>query len=397
MPSDDALVHLVAPEDRQVLPRPSILRALLLTAVVLTAFALTCQLLRANLPRFPGLTPTHKFEFFEKHRDEYDTVFIGPSSVYRHVEPHTFDTVLAEHGVPCTSFNFGVNAITSLETLYTLDRILQLQPARLKRVFIELRGHGLEVWGRNARTQRFLSWHDAAITWRAINMLVESEAQLDWKLRNLHKHARAFSFRFTNLGHLRQILADHVGGTQASRSQLQADRRQLLRTEIGEAGNGFVSLTEAERTDSERRENLAARRRYWLAWRHRILKQVEDHWKPKRPLLSVSGTRRRDQRLTAGEKDLISAIVSLVERHGCEAIFFNSPDVLQREYALHAANREGLLPTFLNLDDKERYPHLFTENMWFDHSHLNDRGAQHYSEALAHRFAEQIETGGNVP
>ena len=41
-----------------------------------------------------------KWDHWEKHKDEYDTVFIGTSRTYRGISPADFDEVTAAAGMP---------------------------------------------------------------------------------------------------------------------------------------------------------------------------------------------------------------------------------------------------------------------------------------------------------
>ena len=64
-----------------------------------------CVLIHGELPPAPQSWTTAKLEDFEKHKDEYDLIFLGSSQLYRHVDPVLFDKAFAEAGHPIHSFN----------------------------------------------------------------------------------------------------------------------------------------------------------------------------------------------------------------------------------------------------------------------------------------------------
>ncbi|MGI8955391.1 MAG: hypothetical protein ACR2II_00540 [Chthoniobacterales bacterium] len=101
-------------------------------AIVLGAAAvepLAAQQLSPDSPRWL---------WFEKHKDNFDIVFLGSSRIYHGVSPKLFDRVAAEHGQRWRSFNLGVDKMRPAATLALARRVLELQPRNLKYLFFEL-------------------------------------------------------------------------------------------------------------------------------------------------------------------------------------------------------------------------------------------------------------------
>ena len=84
----------------------------------------------------PGLR--EKWDFWRKHKDEFDTVFIGTSRTFRGINPARFDELTKAAGKPTHSFNFGVDAMLPPEDAYVADYILRDPPKNLRWVFLEL-------------------------------------------------------------------------------------------------------------------------------------------------------------------------------------------------------------------------------------------------------------------
>lgn len=74
-----------------------------------------------------------KYDFFKKHKDEFDTVFIGSSRFYRHLDPELFDQLTAKH-----TFNFGVPSCFPPRSNSVFDEIIKLKPAKLENIIFEL-------------------------------------------------------------------------------------------------------------------------------------------------------------------------------------------------------------------------------------------------------------------
>ncbi|MES2570644.1 MAG: hypothetical protein V4710_11400, partial [Verrucomicrobiota bacterium] len=95
--------------------RNSIALAFLNICLALTMFVIVCRVINGLLPRQPVPIVSEKLAYFARHRDEYDTLFIGSSRVYRQIDPALFDQVTREAGVPTRSFNLGIDSMFSPE------------------------------------------------------------------------------------------------------------------------------------------------------------------------------------------------------------------------------------------------------------------------------------------
>jgi len=106
-------------------------------AIALFAFIATSGVIHAFLPPMIPKGIAAKLKFFAEHKDEFDTLLVGTSSIYYSVSPEIFDRVTGENGLPTRTFNFGIDAMHPPENFYVLDQILKTRPRNLKWVFIE--------------------------------------------------------------------------------------------------------------------------------------------------------------------------------------------------------------------------------------------------------------------
>src|SRR5688572_10396349 len=125
------------------------------------AFALGLALLIAALAPLGGLADVpvvgEKLDHFARKAEDYDTIFVGSSTIYRGVSPAVYDAELARRGIAARSFNFGVLGMVPPESYYLLERILAVPSARIRTVYFEL-----ALFQRRAKrehTRRFDYWH----------------------------------------------------------------------------------------------------------------------------------------------------------------------------------------------------------------------------------------------
>src|SRR5215470_2195631 len=87
-------------------------------------FAATCLIIHALLPfpNIPGVAP--KLRYFAAHKDEFDTLFVGSSHLYRDVVPEIFDETTAARGTPTHSFNLSLGGMRPPESIYFLEQAL---------------------------------------------------------------------------------------------------------------------------------------------------------------------------------------------------------------------------------------------------------------------------------
>ena len=69
-----------------------------------------------------------KLEWLATHGSAYDTIFIGSSRDRHQIAPAVFDARKVEYSIVVRSYNLGIDAMTSPEIAYVLDRMLESKP-----------------------------------------------------------------------------------------------------------------------------------------------------------------------------------------------------------------------------------------------------------------------------
>ncbi len=399
-------MELVSPERHGgVHPSPgqSLKRAACSLALGVGAFLVVSIALRTGLPPLPESALATKLAAVRP--GDIDLLFVGSSSVYRHVDPALFDTLTSEAGEPTHSYNFGVPAMETLESLYALRSLLSQDALRenLEWVVLDARQAGYSLAGNNHLTARVAQWHDLQTTWLAVRLVFESSEPWEWKLEQVWRHGFAALLRLGNVGRLQELLSSTLSGNAHSRAGVTQERASVRRMERGRNDDGFAPLDwAAGQADPLQQRFLYERQLSWEAESERLLAQLDraPEGRPRR-LLTQAGTARKDQRLTQAEQDLLHDIVNELQSRGIQVLFMNSPDVRQREFFARAGLDAGLIPELLDTDRPDLYPALFRNSTRFDRDHLNEQGAEVYTRVLAQEFLKAVkrarrEAGGDA-
>jgi hypothetical protein len=185
-----------------------LLKRLGYVAIALFAFLATSALIHALLPPMIPKGVAAKLDFFAQHKDEFDTLLVGTSSIYYSVSPEIFDRTTQESGLPTRTFNFGIDAMHPPESFYVLEQILKMQPRHLKWVFLETADVETKLH-KVLGTERAVYWHDWARTALTVRKALNPRGNAKWYIRisrlwvarrDLATHLTLFAQRGANVG-----------------------------------------------------------------------------------------------------------------------------------------------------------------------------------------------------
>jgi hypothetical protein len=325
-------------------------------AVALVALVATSALYHAFLPPSLPEGVAEKMEFFAKHKDEFDTLFLGSSRFYYAVSPEGFDHHTRENGVPTRSFNFGIDGMNPPENFYVLDQILKTEPRRLKWIFVEVDNIETKSHVKILGTQRLLYWHDWRRTALTLSKVINPRPSTKWyqkinrlwsARRDLLLHLSLFEKQFTNVGRA----ADFFSSLLESRP-LEPDFR------LGPKSDGYRlagTPMSPERVDTFRR------------------KLAEE--------VAAPGPEFMDPYAESAYRDCAARI----RRLGAAPIFVVAPSIFQSPLRFRESPPPGPLLVF---NDSRTYPQLYDPKVRVDQQHLTDEGAAEFTRLLALKFVD---------
>jgi hypothetical protein len=328
---------------------------LICVASAFGALLATSLIYHALLPPSIPEGVAEKLEFFAKHKDEFDTLFLGSSRFYYAVAPESFDNITRENGVPTRSFNFGIDGMNPPENFYVLDQILKTEPRSLKWIFVEVDNIETKSHLKILGTHRLLYWHDGPRTALTLQKAINPRPRTKWhqKLnrlwsarRELILHLGLFEKQFTNVGRA----ADYF-------SSLAKVRAVESNPKLGPRGDGYKLAGAA--MSPERAENF----------RRKLAQELADS----RPEFI-------DPYAESAYRDCAAKIRQL----GAAPIFVVAPSIFQSPL-LFRKEPPGPLLAF---NDSKTYPQLYDAKVRVDDQHLTDTGSAEFTRLLALKFVE---------
>lgn len=340
------------------------------SALALIAFVVAALLLNQIIPS-PAI-PSNvvftgpKYDYYQAHKDDYNTLFFGSSRIYSHIVPEVFDATVSDvtvqgslQGSAINSYNFGIPAMRAIDSAVLLEEVLANPPKNLKWVFFEsILDKGYEPIP-NARTQRAMYWHTWKNTRTAAQYIFTSDESLPSKAVLLSSHFLPFLYQQLNIGRLfNQMLPSEFS---AEEQQVAADFT---------ATEGYYALT----------DEADPKRQLFLQNQADYLSQVS--------VLEQSQAKpNQNLNISANKQQLLERVTRTIRAAGAEPIFVEPPS-LHPEHDFQAAQQLGTIDKLLSYKNPKQFPQLYSPSGRHDADHLNDAGAREFTRLLAKDFAK---------
>ena len=327
---------------------------LLHIALALSGFLLVAAIQRSPLPWPGGAGVADKWQYFEEHADQYDTVMIGSSRLYRSFIPREMRAVWEEKHLLHKVFNLAAPGLGRFETNFLAHRLLAMKPKHLKTLVIELWRWDPNEMKRNENTPRAVYWHSGEQTWNAIGSC--------WTYPGLNAKKR-LKLSFSHLNHFALKLASYGLGPQIL-NELSTDRTLANPAQI-RRDHGYRAL------EDEPFGSIRERRDLFLAESGRFESAMLDRHE----------TVRAEDPALQLHRGALERTVRLARSAGVEVIFVVPPG-------------PWAPPTDLGLDvdpaspviaysDRAQFPYLYEEAGRFDRFHVTASVAKKLSRDFA--------------
>lgn len=322
----------------------------------LTGFALVAIAIDSQLPPHDVPALTSKLQYFAKHKDEFDTVFLGSSRIYHQILPSIFDEQTRATGIPTRSFNFGIAGMRPPEDAYVFDQIARLRPGKLRWVFIEAAGIRFQIDRDKRGTIRALYWRDLERTVLLLRFAFThrskwSRKQISETAAIASEHLDLFSRRFTNMGRA-HVLTDMLTQRNPPRPHLRP---------LGENLDGFRPVGQVEQIRADELVKLER------DLEERKAEPAEVNYDAKISQIALDRLLRR------------------IRDVGAIPVLIVPPTTSSKRF--HPAPWITPQPLVLDFSDINRYPELYEPRHRLDYTHLNLAGSQIFSALLANELA----------
>lgn len=300
-----------------------------------------------------------KYAWWQAHKDEYDTVFIGTSRTNRGIMPSLFDQMTAEAGVPTKSFNFGVDGMIGPEDAYVADYVLRNPPKNLRWVFFEVAKFGENFEVRDPSNVRTRHWHDWTNSWLCIRAVLwpnqkkakmsrwfQPDSDQPWPADTAWTHLRLFTTRALNLGRGAAKVEEWLVPPR--------DHSDLL----GPKGDGFVPYPPG----SELKGAAATEYEKALVFRKQNPAKVSE--------------------LKYYHQEALDNVLEAIRETGAKPVTFLAPSVGSIRFK--PAERPGV--AMIDFYDPVAFPEMYESKIRVDMQHLNADGAVVFTRRLAEHF-----------
>lgn len=325
-------------------------------AIALVALVATSALFHTLLPPVIPAGVAAKLEFFTEHKDEFDTLLVGTSTIYYSVSPEIFDQTTRESGLPTRTFNFGIDALYPPENFYVLEQILKTKPRNLKWVFLETGDVQIRLY-KILGTERAVYWHDWPRTGLALRKALNPRGGAPWYIRvsrlwlarrDLASHLALFARRFANIGR-----ADLLSSQNRERT-LEAD----------------VAL--GPRCDGYRLAGNAMSAQNAVSFRKRLAQEVAE---------------ARPRQIDPYADEAYREYARRIHQIGAMPFFVVTPVIFQSPISFRSSPPPGPLLLFNN---GKAYPQLYDTSVRIDDAHLTKEGAEAFTRLLAREFVRKV-------
>jgi hypothetical protein len=310
-----------------------------------------------------------KYDAYREQSGNFNTLLIGASTTYRHINPSLFDSTVnaAYPELNIRSYNFGIPANRTPQTIYMLDNLLDTYGEQIKYVVIDL-SELTKMGADNLHKKEMLYWY----TWNNIGGVMKASYESEKGITNKYGvpflHAFSFAEKSFLVGMGPTVVQQHAG-------------LNIEPLSVGPEKNGFYSLDQEMHDDPE--GDLAIRYNDLrtpdtIDYRTKRCQFLYDKYKD----VGKNPNKEMEKQLLAIIKDCekrdISVVVMLSQRLGD-----------RYEYLIPLFNR---LPeqNRIGFQDPSAYPQFNQRENLFDLAHLNETGSVLFTREFAHQWLERM-------
>ncbi len=330
-------------------------------------------LIRSLVPTyFAGPVIYNKSQVWEQEKDKYEFLFLGTSRINHGIDPSSFDkTYQDETGLEVQSFNFGISGASAGEVFFVLNDLLSDQPKQLKTVVVELCSIGTSLGDKfckeNLHTNRNKYWLDKdswGFSWKNTEGYADDFNSVDKYLIKKNYSINWVENLF-NIGMLPKAM-------ELAMSEYPAEKG------LGENRDGYNNIQKLKDRGAKkaRKGFLKSKRKLNETKRGNSIRYFDG---------KMEGLPTNQEYL-----DQLLDLIRYCESRSIELIFVAPPMMAPDSYAeLAAVFFELPEKNRLNLSSASLYPELYQEENVWDGNHVNNKGAQLFTEKLAQQLAEK--------
>lgn len=295
-----------------------------------------------------------KYDFFNKNKEKYNTVVFGSSRLYRHINSSLLDSLMSKYNF--STFNLAAPSTHNPEVYYLYEKFISnIESNTISYAFIELQPLN-SIAEKNINTARNYYWFNLKYLIYSYRYIFNSAY-----LNNRRYMIKAYSKSFVNK------LLDFNKYKYAF-MPVNSDT-----TIIGR--RGFYSLNQ-QMNDIGGENALNKRLSDFMKDTTVLQERIE---------ASIIERNNLKKHLNKIHLDKLNEIINLSREKGIH-IFFVIPPKLGNYKELYAIKENLPNENIIDISSAVDYPNLYKTKYTFDIGHLNEKGANLFTEYLANEI-----------
>ena len=298
-------------------------------------------------------------ETFHSLSGQTNTVFIGSSRIFRHVDPALFD----QH-TGAKSYNLGFAGMFPYRSYQYLEYLNLKENEDVKNIFIEL--SPIARLGENFNTDPFIYSINLDQYYEVIDFTLNSQYNSLLKAKYLGGYSLLFFYKYFGIGSAK-YLNQYMWGPSLQTSE----------TEKTNYHNGYISLDEDYARKGDNYADLKNRNEGFL---NNYEKELEAYIQAYHEVKNIEVDMSQDE-FTSYVIDQAEALI----KKGKNVYFIISPRQEYDDLYYLLSQKKKLEKEYAIIDfsNPADFPPLYTKEYSFDRVHLNKRGAELFTEELA--------------
>lgn len=329
-----------------------------------------------------------KWKYFTEHKDDYDIIFIGGSVTHFGVIPKLFDEFMLKEGSNIKSFNFGIQGANASQVDFYLQKILAINPANLKWIFIDCAFDLYIVEFPRSLTDIY--WHTPQKTIESFQLTLETNESWKTKAKKIYVNFQSFFYRWLGIARVSNWWDEKILGLSLTKTDSLGSLSATSEDKIIEE-SGYYAIDWREDFDNWKK------RFFNVEKSNKYQKDLQEE------LAKIQSFSQQDMLITDKNSHfqgirIVKNIVSRIEHqneHGSQKIepIFVIPPTLEINYnnsAMLQAYNLGYISTLFAFNKPNIFANLFQLDRRVDAAHLNHQGAKEYTLSLAEEFSQHL-------
>jgi hypothetical protein len=343
------------------------LKSVLLFSIILIISVALKKVIYRPLKLFPYYYAAddiyQKNTWLVRHEENFNTVFMGSSHVFRQFETPLFDSLTSSVEQPVKSFNYGIQGLAASELFYLSDHLVKKNPP-IKYLMIELTKITFPDHV-NLHTTRIFYWYNYQTYSFTLKAIFDSKnTTFPLKIAIATMHTLGLIDKCLNFGYMGDINNFYY-------------RKKRVNDKISSINNynGFTP-----------RRELLPKQSDINGIRLRGKASADQFQKYE----SNPGLLKNYNKEYLAE---INKIINVYSKKGIEVIFVFAPRADKDQY-------DEVIPLLNQIDkqhkieiaDSRKYPEFYSLDNSADQTHLNKNGSRIFTTVLANEFNKLVET-----